>query len=279
MSSHRSRAIFTPSTARRMISSFAILSLKSRWMGLVARKTWMRFRAASARAFADASMSPLLQRERLQMVAPSTWRATPWMASKSPGDAAAKPASMTSTPRSRSAFATCSFCGRFIEAPGDCSPSRRVVSKTTTRSEPGSLTSPLPFLSGAVAPRPMGESSNLPECPADVTGIPTAQMDGVSAPLLFDMRSGSWFRAEELVSPVEGNLFGRFRRKRSRRALGYSPGPYRPAKKSNFAAAFHRKRSLAATSRRVKRGRDSLASPDHPQSGGLSPATPQPVAE
>src|SRR6266702_4076312 len=252
-SSHRASAIFTPSTARRMISSFAILSLKSRWMGLVARKTWMRFRAASASAFADASMSPLLQRERLQMVAPSTWRATPWMASKSPGDAAAKPASMTSTPRSRSAFATCSFCGRFIEAPGDCSPSRRVVSKTTTRSEPGSLTSPLPFPSGAVAPRPMGESLNLPECPADVTGIPTAQMDGVSAPLLFDMRSGSWFRAEELVSPVEGNLSGRFRRKRSRRALGYSPGPYRPAKKSNFAAAFHSTESLAATSRRVKR--------------------------
>ena len=63
-------------------------------------------------------------------------------------------------------------------------------------------------------------------------------MDWVSAPLLFDMRSGSWLRAEELVSLVEGNLFGRFRRKRSRRALGYSPGPCRPAKKSNLAAAF-----------------------------------------
>ena len=50
-SSHKLRANFTPSTAVRMISSFAMLSLYSRWMALVARKTWMRGRAASLSAF------------------------------------------------------------------------------------------------------------------------------------------------------------------------------------------------------------------------------------
>jgi hypothetical protein len=78
-----------------MISSFASFSLKSRWMGLVARKTWQRRRGASFRACQDASMSPWLQRERLAMMGPSTWRETPWIASRSPGEAAAKPASMT----------------------------------------------------------------------------------------------------------------------------------------------------------------------------------------
>ena len=54
-------------------------------------------------------------------------------ASKSPGEAIGKPASMMSTPRSRSARAISSFSARFMLAPGDCSPSRSVVSKMTTR--------------------------------------------------------------------------------------------------------------------------------------------------
>src|SRR5580658_10194298 len=45
----------------------------------------------------------------------------------------AKPASITSTPSSSSARAMRSFSSRFIAAPGDCSPSRRVVSKIMTR--------------------------------------------------------------------------------------------------------------------------------------------------
>ena len=52
-------------------------------------------------------------------------------ASKSPGEAIGKPASMTSTPRSTRAWATSSFSARFMLAPGDCSPSRSVVSKMT----------------------------------------------------------------------------------------------------------------------------------------------------
>ncbi len=41
---------------------------------------------------------------------------------------------MTSTPNAASASAMRSFSARFIEKPGDCSPSRSVVSKMMTRS-------------------------------------------------------------------------------------------------------------------------------------------------
>ena len=54
--------------------------------------------------------------------------------SKSPLEAIGKPASMTSTPISSRSSATCIFSGSVMEAPGDCSPSRKVVSKMMTRS-------------------------------------------------------------------------------------------------------------------------------------------------
>ncbi len=50
-------------------------------------------------------------------------------ASKSPGEAMGKPASMMSTLRSTSAWAISIFSAKFMLAPGDCSPSRSVVSK------------------------------------------------------------------------------------------------------------------------------------------------------
>ena len=53
-------------------------------------------------------------------------------AAKSPLDDAANPASITSTPSSDSAEAMVSFCDMLMEQPGDCSPSRRVVSKIRT---------------------------------------------------------------------------------------------------------------------------------------------------
>jgi len=53
-------------------------------------------------------------------------------AARSPGDAAGKPASMTSTRSRASAFAISSFSAEVIVAPGDCSPSRSVVSKIRT---------------------------------------------------------------------------------------------------------------------------------------------------
>ncbi len=48
---------------------------------------------------------------------------------KVPGEAIGNPASITSTPSSTRAFATSSFSGVVMLQPGDCSPSRRVVSK------------------------------------------------------------------------------------------------------------------------------------------------------
>src|SRR5574343_1670673 len=53
------------------------------------------------------------------------------MASKSPGEAAAKPASITSTRIFSNWRATRIFSSLVIDAPGLCSPSRRVVSKIT----------------------------------------------------------------------------------------------------------------------------------------------------
>jgi hypothetical protein len=53
----------------------------------------------------------------------------------SAGEAIGKPASMMSTPRASSARAMLSLDGTSIENPGACSPSRSVVSKTTTLEE------------------------------------------------------------------------------------------------------------------------------------------------
>ncbi len=68
------------------------------------------------------------------MTGPSTSRAIVRTASKSPGEAIGKPASMTSTPSRESCWAISSFSALFSEMPGDCSPSRSVVSKMMTRS-------------------------------------------------------------------------------------------------------------------------------------------------
>ena len=77
------------------------------------------------------SMSASRQRASPQITEPRTDRAISRTASKSPGEAMGKPASITSTPKSTSAWATSIFSARFMLAPGDCSPSRSVVSKIT----------------------------------------------------------------------------------------------------------------------------------------------------
>src|SRR3982074_192728 len=65
---------------------------------------------------------------------PWTLRALRCTAAKSSGLAAGKPASMTSTPSRASWWASSTFCTELSEKPGDCSPSRRVVSKILTYS-------------------------------------------------------------------------------------------------------------------------------------------------
>ena len=79
-------------------------------------------------------MSLKLARARPQTTAFCAWPAMALTASKSPSEAIGKPASMMSTPISSSSAAICSFSSRVIVAPGDCSPSRSVVSKMRTRS-------------------------------------------------------------------------------------------------------------------------------------------------
>ena len=79
------------------------------------------------------SMSRSLHRARPQTDEPVTSAAMARTASKSPAEAMGNPASMISTPSAASARATSSFSAMFMLAPGDCSPSRNVVSKILTR--------------------------------------------------------------------------------------------------------------------------------------------------
>ena len=110
-------------------------SLYSRCRSEEARKTWMRLLAAGSTARAAASMSSRLQRAReaMRVAFPDlpTSRAMAWTALKSPSEAMANPASRTSTPRAAIWWAIRSFSSWCMVQPGDCSPSRRVVSKKT----------------------------------------------------------------------------------------------------------------------------------------------------
>ena len=65
---------------------------------------------------------------------PCTSRAMACTESKSPGEVIGKPASMMSTPSRASWCAISTFSCRLSAMPGDCSPSRSVVSKILTRS-------------------------------------------------------------------------------------------------------------------------------------------------
>ena len=77
-------------------------------------------------------MSATWVRARPAMTGPSTVREIACTASKSPGEVIGKPASITSTPSRASCWAISSFSCVFSEMPGDCSPSRSVVSKIST---------------------------------------------------------------------------------------------------------------------------------------------------
>src|SRR5437763_9364979 len=103
-------------------------------MSLVAMKVWMRGRLACARDFAARSTSSVQQRASAATWAHGNSRLTASTASKSPSLAIGKPASRMSTPSSTSLRAIRSFSGTVMLQPGDCSPSRKVVSKMYTRS-------------------------------------------------------------------------------------------------------------------------------------------------
>ena len=93
----------------------------------------MRPRLAGLIASAQRSMSATPARARPQTVLSVTILAISRTASKSPLEAIGKPASITSTPISSRILASSIFSSNDIEAPGDCSPSRMVVSKMMTR--------------------------------------------------------------------------------------------------------------------------------------------------
>ena len=104
-SSHENSTSSTPRAARvtddvaaATTSSGVRRSFFSMCSALVARKMWMRERGASASAADAASMSAALARQSEATVTFSAARATARTPSKSPGDEAAKPASITSTP-------------------------------------------------------------------------------------------------------------------------------------------------------------------------------------
>src|SRR3954453_6185408 len=118
-----------PLTSSRVDCSWCLM-----WMSDVEMNVWMRGRSASRTAPPAASTSATRARPSPVIPVPSTWRAIACTASKSPGLVIGKPASITSTPSLASCCAISSFSGVFSEMPGDCSPSRSVVSKICTRS-------------------------------------------------------------------------------------------------------------------------------------------------
>ncbi len=92
----------------------------------------MRGLAAGCIASQALSMSFLVVRAKPQITGPSgvpTSLAIRFTAAKSSGEAAGKPASMMSTPNRASCRAMSIFSALVMLQPGDCSPSRRVVSK------------------------------------------------------------------------------------------------------------------------------------------------------
>ncbi len=112
------------------------------WISDVEMNVWIRGRSESRTAFQTASMSARCVRARPAITGPSTWRAIVCTASKSPGELIGKPASMMSTPSLASCWAISSFSVALSEMPGDCSPSRSVVSKISTRFGSGSVMVP-----------------------------------------------------------------------------------------------------------------------------------------
>src|SRR6266545_1627430 len=138
-SSHSSPARATEALVASSTWSELMRSMCSMWLGLVDRNTWMRECSASLTASKQRSTSPRLARDSPAMVAPWTVRAISRTASKSPWLATGKPASMTSTPRRASCSAISSLALAFRLMPGACSPSLRVVSKMTIRSDNGPL--------------------------------------------------------------------------------------------------------------------------------------------
>ena len=174
------RARLTCAVTMASTSSGDFCNLYFMCRGEVETNVWMRGRTAWRTASAQRSISLNAARARPATEARLTLLAMAETASKSPSDAMGKPASMTSTPSASSRSATSSFSSKVMVAPGDCSPSRRVVSKMMTRfllvaDSAGDWLDMISFLTG----RPAGSGAG--ECSA---GFQTPERPGKARPAL-----------------------------------------------------------------------------------------------
>ena len=122
-------ALLTALTAFSITCSGSMRNFSRICIGDVARKVWIRKDFAGFSASAAQSMSLFNALAKPQTVLSVINSDTDLTASKSPGLAIGKPASIISTCIFSNAFAIRSFSSLVIEAPGLCSPSRKVVSK------------------------------------------------------------------------------------------------------------------------------------------------------
>ena len=134
MSSQYCLARATISRAWLSTLSRSLRSWWAMWMSEEERKTCRRGFSASRIASQPWSTSLGTARQSVAIWVPRTSLAIRLTASKSAGEAAAKPASMQSTPIRSSSLAICSFSSAVKATPAACSPSRRVVSKISTLS-------------------------------------------------------------------------------------------------------------------------------------------------
>jgi hypothetical protein len=125
-------ARLTISTASSLPCSRVRRNCFSRWISEVERNVCKRGDSATLTASQSVSMSEGTARASPVTIRPLISRAICWTAAKSSGEAAGKPASMMSTFSRSSCLANSSFCSDVSEKPGDCSPSRSVVSKIRT---------------------------------------------------------------------------------------------------------------------------------------------------
>ena len=121
-------AYLTISSTVFKISSLDIFSLNSLCIGEVAMKVCILDLLAFLIAFAAISISLLTALAKLVTVEFLIFCAISSIASKSPGEAAAKPASIMSTPKASNCLAILSFSLALRLTLGVCSPSLNVVS-------------------------------------------------------------------------------------------------------------------------------------------------------
>src|SRR5918997_911205 len=131
--SQRFFANATASPALRRMSSWLERIWCSMCRALVPTKVWMRGLCDHCTASHARTMSCSWMRARPVILGPLTSEAMRLPDSKSPWEVMGNPASITSTFRRASWRAISTFSSTDKEMPGDCSPSRKVVSKISTR--------------------------------------------------------------------------------------------------------------------------------------------------